>query len=399
MTSVDQMTVFRQYLSLLPIKQLACLERNSIYSKMYDDGLLKTFILANLFKWENLRMIEAGIRSEPEIQKELDVDSFSTGQLSRRLTMLNTGDLSQILYHLADKYRSITKGSKGLNPKVGKLAIIDSSSIRLPLNALDWKALSKDYCGVKIHLRLVVVRADSVFPDAMIPSTANITDIEAVNHLIVDEDATYLMDRGYGEKTKMGGWLARKIKFVVRVKSNFTVETLKELPKGSEQVLKHEIVSIKTMSTPVKLVEFKDNEGTRFRIITSRLDLIDLEIMETYKNRWLIELFFKWLKQHVKISHLYSRSPVGIWNRLYIALITFGLIEIYRLLTYPNVTAATFLRNIRLYLLKTWAEVKKNEFERTPQFKTEGRKSARGHPVKARSYGENHAIVDPISRK
>lgn len=397
MISVDQMTVFRQYLALLPTASLACLAKNSGYDKLHNDGLVKTFILANLLKWNSLRMIEGGIRSQSEIQQELDVESFSAGQLSRRLAVLDTGELSHILFQLTDHYHRIMEGEKGLNPKVGKLAIIDSSAIPLSKHALDWTALTPHYCGVKIHLRLAIVKANSAFPEAMIPSTANVPDIEAVNHLIVDDDATYIADRGYGEKPKMAGWLERKVKFVVRVKSNFRVDTIQELPTDSEQVSRHALVTIRSRPDPVKLVEFNDRKGRHFRLISSRLDLSDLEIMEIYKNRWLIELFFKWLKQHVKVDHLYSQSPVGIWNQLYIALITFALMEIYRLLTYPNVTAAYFLRNIQLYLLQKWADARK-EFERISEFTTQGRKSNLGYPKKARDYGADHAIVNPLSR-
>ncbi|MBO1914450.1 transposase, partial [Microvirga sp. 3-52] len=64
--------------------------------------------------------------------------------------------------------------------------------------------------------------------------------------------------------------------------------------------------------------------------------LTEEEILEAYKNRWYIELFFKWLKQHVKVSHLFSHSPVGIWNQMYIALITCALAEIMRLIYQPT---------------------------------------------------------------
>ncbi|MBT2571113.1 hypothetical protein [Planococcus sp. ISL-110] len=114
MISVDQMTIFRQYLALLPTASLACLAKNLGYDKLHDDGLVKAFILANLLKWNSLRMIESGIRSQSEIQQELGVESFSAGQLSRRLAVLNTGELSHILFQLTGHYHRITAGEKGL---------------------------------------------------------------------------------------------------------------------------------------------------------------------------------------------------------------------------------------------------------------------------------------------
>ncbi|MDO1831556.1 transposase, partial [Escherichia coli] len=73
---------------------------------------------------------------------------------------------------------------------------------------------------------VAVANANSIYPEKVMMSTGNISDIEMVNHLVTDNDTLYVMDRGYGHKTKMGGWLERGIDFVVRVQYKFTFETL-----------------------------------------------------------------------------------------------------------------------------------------------------------------------------
>lgn len=233
----------------------------------------------------------------------------------------------------------------------------------MPNNASNWTAVSKDSSGVKIHLRLALASSDSVFPEKMIPSTANISDIDAVNYLIEPDNTLYVMDRGYAEKTKMGGWLQKQVKFLVRIKKTFRFETLSSYQSDLSNVTRYELISIRTRPEKLKLIEFIDEEGTSYRLLTNRLDLSEQEILDTYKSRWYIELFFKWLKQHVKVDHLYSQSPTGIWNQLFIALITFGLLEIMRLLREPNREIWTFLRTIRQYLMDPWEEVQA-EFNR-----------------------------------
>lgn len=389
--------VFHQYLSLMPSDSLACLLRNQGFTKLTDDSLVKTFVLATLFRWNSLREIEQGIRSQIEIQNELDIETISASQLSRRLQILNTSDLAHILTEIAIQYRSLQSGAKGVNPKVGPLKLVDSTHIGLTKHALNWNGFTKDNYGVKLHLGLLVASPGSVFPDKMIPSTGNVTDIDAVNHLIDADGATYVMDRGYGEKTKIGGWLERNIPFIVRVKSNFRVDTLEVLSSESKNVSRYEIVSIKTRIDDIKLVEFTDHEGTFFRIITNRLDLNPEEILETYKNRWLIELFFKWIKQHIKLDHLFSLSPIGIWNQLYISLITFGLIELLRLKSQPNKSSWDFYRLMRLYLLNTWENLER-EFNRKPKKRTRGRQVSGLPPNKAIRFGEDYAIVVPKNR-
>src|SRR5690606_22224019 len=320
--------------------------------------------LAGLFRWESLDEIEIGIRSKKQIRQELDLKSISSSTLSRRLATLNTNELADMLSRIAQQYKFLKAGkSKGLNPNVGLLRIIDSSHIKLPNNASNWTAVSKDSSGVKIHLRLALASSDSVFPEKMIPSTANISDIDAVNYLIEPDNTLYVMDRGYAEKTKMGGWLQKQVKFLVRIKKTFRFETLRSYQSDLSNVTRYELISIRTRPEKLKLIEFIDEEGTSYRLLTNRLDLSEQEILDTYKSRWYIELFFKWLKQHVKVDHLYSQSPTGIWNQLFIALITFGLLEIMRLLREPNREIWTFFRTIRQYLMDPWEEVQA-EFNR-----------------------------------
>lgn len=70
-------------------------------------------------------------------------------------------------------------------------------------------------------------------------------------------------------------------------------------------------------------------------LITNRLDLSEEEILSTYKNRWYIVLFCKWIKQHLKVSYLFSQSPVDIWNQMFTTMIIYALVEIMRLIHQP----------------------------------------------------------------
>ncbi|MBO1006023.1 IS4 family transposase [Pseudogracilibacillus auburnensis] len=397
MNSVNQDIVFRQYLALLPKSILACPSYNYNYRKMTDESVAKAFLLSKLFQWKGHEDIELAIRSEEQIQGALNVDSISASQLSRRLRKLDTSILSEILGRLVFRYWRLKSFAKGLNPTVGLLRIIDSSFIKLPNQASDWTAVSKDSSGVKLHLRLAVASSDSVFPEDMIPSTSNIADIDAVNYLINADDATYVMDRGYGEATKMGGWLERGVKFLVRIKKTFQVFTLKELDSGDPNVTRHAIVSLKLRNDRLKLVEFTDKDGTFFRILTNRLDLTEQEIMDTYKSRWYIELFFKWMKQNIKVDHLYSQEPIGIWNQLFLTLIHYGLLEILRLQKQSKKTIWSFLKRLRKYLLDPWDKL--DEELNRPKKKSKGRQKVPGKIPIQRDFGVHVAIVNPISKE
>lgn len=396
MKSVNPNLVFRQLLSNLPDSILACPLMNGT-NKITDFSIVKLFIMANVAQWNSHRDIEAGIQSDEALKKELGIDFISYSTISRRLNGLDTEHLVDLFNRIARRYWQVKGVAKGINSNVGVLKIIDATYGKLPKNALNWTAVSKDSCGIKLHIRVALASANSVYPEKMIPSTGNIADSDAVNHIIDADGALYVMDRGYAHKTKMGGWMERGVQFLVRTRKNFRMETLKSETPTHDKVLRNELVSILTREEPLRYIEFVDDKGTHFHLVTNRLDLTEEEIMETYKNRWYIELFFKWLKQHVKIDHLFSTSPVGIWNQMYIALITVALAEILRLIHMPNRTLWTLFRNVRLYVFKTIRKLL-NYVNRKLR-KSKGRQKVSKEEEKPINYGEDSAIVDPINKQ
>jgi hypothetical protein len=397
MSSVNQNLVFRQYLSNLPTNILACPLTNYDAKKLTDFSVVKIFIMANLCKWDSLREIDTGIRSKKDFRKEIGIESISHSQISRRLIDLNTADLSDLLSRLAEQYWTLKGNAKGINSNVGPLRIIDGTYVKLPKNALNWTAISKDSCGIKLHVRVVVASVNSIYPEKMIPSTGNVADSDAVNHIIDADGALYVMDRGYAHKTKMGGWMERNVQFLVRIKNTFKMETVKSYKPTHPKVTKNELVSIITREEPVRYIEFIDEKGIPYHLITNRLDLTEEEILEAYQNRWYIELFFKWLKQHVKVNHLFSHSPVGIWNQMYIALITCALAEIMRLIYQPNKSSWEFLRTVQQFLFESIKTLLK-DFNRRLR-KSKGRQKVPITKSKTIRFGEDFAIVSPITKK
>lgn len=397
MKSVNQNLVFCQYLSNLPNNVLDCPLFNYDARKLTDLAVVKIFVMASVCGWKSLRKIEIGIRAKRDFQKEICEESFSHAQLSRRLAAIDTGHLADLLGRLASRFWKLKGASKGLNPNVGLIRVIDGTYVKLPNNAADWTAISTDSCGIKLHVRVAIADADCVFPEKMIPSTGNVADSDAVNHIIDADGALYVMDRGYAHKTKMGGWLQRGVHFLVRCRKNFRMETLRSFTPTHPLVVKNEFVSMLERKETLRYIHFKDDQGRDFHLLTDRLDLTEEEIMETYKNRWYIELFFKWLKQHVKLDHLFSHSPKGIWNQMFIALITVALVEIMRVVTAPNKTVWTFLSTMQEFLFDPISRLKE-EFNRTLR-KSKGRQKIPKPTDKQRDFGEDHAIVSPKTRQ
>jgi IS4 transposase len=132
-------------------------------------------------------------------------------------------------------------------------------------------------------------------------------------------------------------------------------------------------------------------------LITNRLDLSEEEILSTYKNRWYIELFFKWIKRHLKVSHLFSQSPAGIWNQMFTTMITYALVEIMRLIHQPKKSIWEFLSTFRQYVFNSINTFLKTLNRRLK--KSKGRQKLPNCKPKEIRYGEDFAIISPITKE
>ncbi|XKH50472.1 IS4 family transposase [Chryseomicrobium palamuruense] len=396
MKSVDQETVLRQYLNYLPNNILADIIWNYRNQKITDFDVVKLFITANLAKWDSYREMADGLAASPEVQEVVGIESFSASQLSRRLRDMTTFHLADLFHRTASVYWNVQKVRTGPLGRVGMLSVIDGTHVKVPVHTMDWAAISKDSAGVKMHVKIAVADADSTYPERVMMSTGNISDIEMVNHLITDDDTLYVMDRGYGQKTKMGGWLQRGVDFVVRVQNRFKFETLRSYSPVLPQVLRNEIVSMKTHVKPLRFIEFIDEKKNVYRLMTSRLDLSEQEVLDVYRSRWKVELFFKWIKQHIRFDHILSHSPSGIWNQLYISLITYALAEIMRVDQESEATIWNFYRKVRTFLFRSLAAF--HAWLTRAKRPSRGRQKVKPRPKKKPGYGGYAVAVRPLSK-
>ncbi|MCT8136977.1 transposase [Anaerobacillus sp. CMMVII] len=223
-----------------------------------------------------------------------------------------------------------------------------------------------------MHTRLSVVSPNVAFPDKILPSTGTVSDSESSDALIEENDTTYVMDRAYPSKKNLMDWQKREISFVVRIKKNLRLYTLQEFKPTHPSVIHDAKVLYGLSEIPIRYIEFLDEKGRSYRILTTRFDLTDLQVMEIYRNRWIIELFFKWIKQHLKLTKIWSTKPQGIWNQMFLALIAFGLSLIIKLQSGSTKTPWEFFRLLQTFLFHTVSSFYK-ELHRKKKRKSKGR--------------------------
>ncbi|UMV50120.1 IS4 family transposase [Paenibacillus macerans] len=397
MDNVKAKTVICQLISLLPIDVHQRLLFDHYTKKLTTMKAIMLFINAQLKQWSSYGEMEIALRAEPKLQQLLQLESISGSQLSRKLDQIPTELLEWMFQHLASQtqQRACHQGQSG------KLHIIDSSSIRLPLQLGSWAKMSNKSSGVKMHLRLVVTAPDKLFPDAMIPSSLNVGDRAGAVELVVPSDAIYVMDRGYDDYARMDQWVQDNIQFVIRMRDRALATVIEEypVPEGSNITRDAKVCvgsSFRSMEHSVRLVEFYDEQERTYRIFTSVWDKTAEEIAQIYKNRWLIELYFKWLKQHLRLKKLHSHKPQAIWNQLFLALITALLVEHIRHSTQTAKTNWQVLRILREYLYRSWRSFR-TELDRKPSRSSPGRRPGSG--PKALSVRTMVGIIKPSKFK
>ncbi|WP_158302259.1 IS4 family transposase [Paenibacillus mesophilus] len=376
--SVSDIPVIRQCLNQLPLQDFVVPFLDFRKQKLSTANLLKIFITAQLLKWDSLSTIENTIRSDEVYHAAFELDSISKSQLSRRINSLPT-EIPQALFRAV--VHRIQEHTRPIRSKSHlPLAVVDSTSLRMPPLLGDWAYVTNKQNSVKVHARLMVVGPDVAYPDKIVPSTGNVSDYRGSDFLVVDSDALYVMDRGYVCYKRMEKWASSEnIHFVIRLANHHfaTILEERELPAEHPSITRDAIVRLgnqpkTTMKTPLRLIEFTDTQGRFYRLATTRLDLNAEEVMEVYRSRWLIELFFKWLKQHLKFAQLYSHQPDAVWNHIFLALVAYGLSYLIGLKSETPLSTWKIVGLLRIYALKPWTQWDA-ELHRKPSKRSEGR--------------------------
>ena len=369
-----------QSLSFIPFDQLSSLQihqNDTGKKKLLTVPLLKVFIASQLKNWRSYAEIEEGLRADEQFREELGITSISGSQLSRRIAQVPTPLLEDLFVQMVTKIKPLSKDFGGISDTIGKLKIVDSSKFRLSTALCTWTRVRADWTGVKVHVRLSVDDPQTTYPDKIIPSLGVVDDRRGALHLVVDDDATYVLDRGYVEYKSMDLWDENGIHYVIRLWINTKETVIEEYPvEPNSHIVRDARVKLgskfRSMEREIRLVEFRDEEGKLYRVATNRWDLSPQEIAEIYKNRWLIELFFKWIKQHLPAAKIHCTSPQGIWNEMYLAMIAYLLSMYIRLTTQTRKTQWQILSMIRTYAHKAWSAFEQ-ALHRKPSRSSRGR--------------------------
>ena len=213
--------------------------------------------------------------------------------------------------------------------------LIDSTSIRLSSLSSDWATFSSEVFGAKAH---IVFDPNADRPVYFAVTAANVNDITAAKVMPIEAGATYVYDLGYYDY----GWWAKIDeaggRFVTRLKKNTPLKVVHKnrVPKHSNILsdcighLPQRLANSRKnpLQVPVREIQVITDTGKTLRIVTNDLDAPAEEIADLYKQRWQIELFFRWIKQILRIKHFIGVSENAVRIQIAVALIAYLILRL-----------------------------------------------------------------------
>ncbi|WP_432775375.1 transposase [Brevibacillus gelatini] len=195
------------------------------------------------------------------------------------------------------------------------------------LNTYKWATFRETKAGVKLHFRLAFASSEDVYPETVQLTPARAHDRTQLDTLVDKPGTTYVFDRGFVDYAKFDAFCERKRDCYVQM--------------GTQQ---------NRMKHVLRLIETTDSQGNSLLLITNRLELSAQEISKMDRSRWTIEIFYKWLKQHVKITSFYGKSQEAALNQVFIALIAFCLLLLAKIFSAYQESLFQIYRWLRVLL-------------------------------------------------
>ena len=333
-------TVFSQLLSFLPDREFRrCVARYGGDARLrgfycWDQYLSMAF--AQLTYRDGLRDIEACLRS-------LGGKLYHMGFHGRvaRSTLADANDshdwriyadFAQVLIRLARPlYVSDPIGVE----LEQSLYALDSTTIDLCLSLFPWAKFRKHKAAVKMHTLLDL---HGNIPTFISITSGKVHDVNILDEILPEAGAFYVMDRGYVDFERLYVFTLSAAFFVVRTKSNVLLQRRYSHPvdkstgvRSDHTVILTAIDSVKAYPDALRRISYLDVETRkRFKFLTNNFTLPALTIALIYKARWQVELFFKWIKQHLRIKSFFGTSENAVKTQIWIAVSVYVLVAIVR---------------------------------------------------------------------
>ena len=332
--------IFSELISHLPHKEFQkCVARYDDESQSrtfshWDQYLTMAF--AQLTYRESLRDIEACLRSVTGklyhlgIRSKVARTTLADANASRDWRIF--ADFAQVLIRIARPLYAADPIGVDLDHSVYAL---DSTTIDLCLSLFPWAKFRRHKGAVKMHTLLDL---HGNIPTFISITNGKVHDVNILDEIAPEAGAFYVMDRGYVDFERLYVFTLSAAFFVVRTKSNVLIQRRYSNPvdkttgvRSDHTVILTAINSVKAYPDQLRRVSYLDvKTRKRFKFLTNNFILPALTIAQIYKSRWQVELFFKWIKQHLRIKAFYGTNENAVKTQIWVAVSVYVLVAIVR---------------------------------------------------------------------
>tara|TARA_Y100000310_G_C20586324_1_gene765577 strand:+ start:147 stop:1316 length:1170 start_codon:yes stop_codon:yes gene_type:complete len=355
-------TIFSQIMDFLPLYEFRkCVDRYSGDYRMRSFSCMDQFFsmaFAQLTFRESLRDIEVCLRSIPNKLYHMGF----RGKISRS-TLADSNekrdwriyaDFAQSLIKTARKLYANDSFNVDLNQTVYAL---DSTTIDLCLSLFPWAQFRKRKSAIKLHTLLDL---KGLIPCFIRITPGSVHDLNVLDQLIPEPGSIYVMDRGYIDFKRLYLLKEQLAFFVLRSKNHLAFRRLYSNKVDKTTGLKCDQIILLTgpLSSqlyPEKLrrISYRDSEkNTLYIFLTNNFTLPAITVTQLYKSRWQIEIFFKWIKQHLRIKAFYGTSPNAVKTQIWIAISVYLLIAIIKKRLNIGLNLYTILQILSITILE-----------------------------------------------
>jgi len=333
--------IFAQIVDYLPRYVFdLCVTKYNGNRKVKDFNCRDQFLamlFAQLTSREGLRGIELTLRAN---QHSLYHMGFRCETVSRN-TLANANEVrpwkiwAELAQELMKRAQALYAGEPLAVNLDAKVFALDSTTIDLCLARFPWTPSQQSKAAVKMHV-LLDLRGN--IPDFIVVSSGKTHDVNILDQLDYTPGAYYIMDRAYVDFTRLYRLHQGKAFFVTRAKRHLQFTVAKSRPTDrTTGVICDQTIRLTGTNTRkgypeyLRRIKYRDPEtGRTLVFLANAFDLPALVIAELYRQRWQVELFFKWIKQHLRIKRFYGYSENAVKTQLWIAVATYCLLAIIR---------------------------------------------------------------------
>jgi transposase len=313
---------------------------NRIVGKYDGDKYVKHFTCWNqllvlmfgqLSNRESLRDLIIALQAHQGKTYHLGLGKHVTrSNLAKANTNRNHQIFEAFAYYMVEQAQSKRKTNIfNLN---GNVYAFDSTTIDLCLAVFWWAKFRKKKGGIKVH---TLYDIETQIPKFFHITTASVHDSKVMDEIPYELGAYYIFDRGYNSFKSLFKIETLGSYFIVRAKTNLQFKAISWKRRLPENVLSDAMGELTVYKSskdyPVcirKVCYWDQKQNRRFTFLTNAMDLSSQQVAELYKNRWKIELFFKWLKQHLKIKKFWGDTQNAVRIQVYSAIIAYCLVAI-----------------------------------------------------------------------